>query len=92
VLPYFELKKYYKNEYIYKARQQPLAVYLILKGEVMLEVRMPGSPTKDILAAPTKAQHLFSMQTEILGSKNYFGEEEVLLKVPRALSAVCRSV
>lgn len=32
ILPHIGLKKYSKNEYIYKMKQIPEAIYLILKG------------------------------------------------------------
>lgn len=40
ILPFIQLKKYSKKEYIYKMKQPPQAVYLILKGEVIFEVKI----------------------------------------------------
>lgn len=74
ILPHIGLKKYSKNEYIYKMKQIPEAIYLILKGEIMFEVRVEMPKQKKTAATSKNHPNEFMIQTEALGIGNYFGE------------------
>ena len=81
ILSSIELKKYTKNEPIYKAGQQPQAVYLIIKGEVIFDMKIDfpakkrSLPMKVTETPKSISNEGLSLQTETLGEGNYFGEE-----------------
>lgn len=39
IVPFIELKNYSRNDYIYHSNQKPNAVYLIIKGEIVFQVK-----------------------------------------------------
>lgn len=96
IIPFIQLKNYTRNEYIYHTNEKPAAVYLIIKGEIVFQVRIDVTKKKhnsfnenDLNRhKPTEAY----LQTEKLGVGGYFGEQEILNKIDkRNADSVCHS-
>ena len=61
-LPTLQLKKYIKNEYIYKIHEKPEYLYLIVKGSVTFEAKVPlaNSRRSSVSGNTSNRKHSFN--------------------------------
>ena len=76
----FELKSFKHNEIIYQEGECSIGAYVVIKGEV--ELTATNRVEKDL---PRK------LMVALIGEKDFFGDEELLIEAPRKYSARCSS-